>query len=93
MGCTINSSKLDVRFGGTIRSPRSAGEQRGQALKAERYSELIAKMKRYNKNAQIIFDSEEPIGRATDLVLPPRRRFFRRVRTNKHRSSSVLRSS
>ena len=56
-------------------------------------SELIAKMKRYNKNAQIIFDSEEPIGRATDLVLPPRRRFFRRVRTNKHLSSSAFRSS
>jgi len=57
-------------------------------------SELIAKMKRYNKNAQIIFDSEEPIGRATDLVLPRRRRrFFRHVRTNKHLSSSEFRSS
>ena len=56
-------------------------------------SELIAKMKRYNKNAQIIFDSEEPIGRPTDLVLPSRRRFFRRVRTNKHLSSSAFRSS
>jgi hypothetical protein len=55
-------------------------------------SELIAKMKRYNKNAEIIFDSEEPIGRATDLVLP-RRRFFRRVRTNKHLSCSTFRSS
>ena len=56
-------------------------------------SELIAKMKRYNKNAQIIFDSEEPIGRATDFVLPRRRRFFRRVRTSKHLSSSAFRSS
>jgi len=50
-------------------------------------------MKRYNKNAQIIFDAEEPIGRATDLVLPGRRRFFRRARTNKHLSSSAFRSS
>jgi hypothetical protein len=56
-------------------------------------SELIAKMKRYNKNAEIIFDSEEPIGRATDLVLPRRRRFFRRGRTNKHLSSYPFRSS
>jgi hypothetical protein len=56
-------------------------------------SEFIAKMKRYNKNAEVIFDSEEPIGRATDLVLPRRRYFFRRVRTNKHLSSSAFRSS
>jgi hypothetical protein len=55
-------------------------------------SQFIAKMKRYNKNAEVIFDAEEPIGRATDLVLP-RRRFFRRGRTNKHLSSSAFRSS
>jgi hypothetical protein len=40
-------------------------------------SELFANLKRYDRHAAIIFDEEEPIGRATDLVLP-RRRWFRR---------------
>jgi hypothetical protein len=34
-------------------------------------------MKRYQKNAEIIFDAEEPVGVPTDLVMP-RRRWFRR---------------
>ncbi len=38
---------------------------------------LLARMKRYQKNAEIIFDAEEPIGVPTDLVMP-RRRWFRR---------------
>ena len=38
---------------------------------------LIARMKRYEKNAEMIFDAEEPIGRPTDLVMP-RRRWFRK---------------
>jgi hypothetical protein len=40
-------------------------------------TDLFAKMKRYNENANVIFDDEEPIGRATDLVMP-RKRWFRR---------------
>jgi hypothetical protein len=38
---------------------------------------LIARMKRYEKNAEMIFDAEEPIGLPTDLVMP-RRRWFRK---------------
>lgn len=35
------------------------------------------KMKRFNKNAEVIFDREEPVGKPTDMVLPDRR-WFRR---------------
>ena len=35
-------------------------------------------MKRYEKNAAVIFDAEEPIGTPTDLVMP-RRRWFRKA--------------
>ncbi len=40
-------------------------------------ADLIVRMKLYEKNAEMIFDAEEPIGMATDLVMP-RRRWFRR---------------
>lgn len=40
-------------------------------------ADLIVRMKRYEKNAEMIFDAEEPIGVPTDLVMP-RRRWFRR---------------
>ena len=40
-------------------------------------ADLINRMKRYEKNAEMIFDTEEPIGRPTDLVMP-RRRWFRK---------------
>jgi len=39
--------------------------------------DLLARMKRYDKNAEVIFDEKEPIGAATDLVMP-RRPWFRR---------------
>lgn len=39
------------------------------------FSEFIARVKRYDKNATVIFDRAEPIGQATDLVLPERRWF------------------
>jgi len=39
-------------------------------------TEFLAKLKRYDENAKVIFDDEEPIGRATDLVMP-RKRWFR----------------
>jgi hypothetical protein len=45
---------------------------------------FIARMKRFEKDAELIFDREEPIGRATDLVLP-RRRWF----SNKHSASAL----
>ena len=34
--------------------------------------DFIARMKRFDKNAEIIFDEQEPIGAATDLVMPCR---------------------
>jgi hypothetical protein len=43
------------------------------------FADFVAKMKRYDKNAEIIFDAEEPIGVPTDLVMP-RRRWFRRTK-------------
>jgi hypothetical protein len=42
-----------------------------------KFANVLAKMKRYQKNTEIIFDAEEPIGVPTDLVMP-RRRWFRR---------------
>lgn len=36
------------------------------------------KMKRFEKNAKVIFDREEPVGKATDMVLPDRRWFRRK---------------
>jgi len=39
---------------------------------------LLARIKRYQKNAEIIFDAEEPIGVPTDLVMPRRRWFGRK---------------
>jgi hypothetical protein len=44
------------------------------------FSDFFAKLKRYDQNATVIFDRAEPIGRATDLILPDRRWFNRRVR-------------
>jgi hypothetical protein len=35
---------------------------------------LLARIKRYQKNAEIIFDAEEPIGTPTDVVMSRRRR-------------------
>jgi hypothetical protein len=44
------------------------------------FSDLITKMKQFDKNAEVIFDREEPIGMTTDLVMP-RRRGFRRAKS------------
>ena len=42
------------------------------------FSDFFANLRRYNENAVVIFDRAEPIGRATDLVMPRRRWFGRR---------------
>lgn len=42
--------------------------------------QLIARMKAFDKNAEMIFDDEEPIGTPTDLVMP-RGRTWNRLRT------------
>jgi len=44
------------------------------------FSDLIARMKQFDKNAEVIFDREEPIGMTTDLVMP-RRRWLRRAKS------------
>jgi hypothetical protein len=36
-------------------------------------NEFFSRLKRYDKNAEVIFDSEERIGVPTDLVLPRKR--------------------
>lgn len=41
-------------------------------------TELREKMRRSDKNAEVIFDREEPVGKPTDMVLPDRRWFGRR---------------
>jgi hypothetical protein len=44
------------------------------------WNDLLEKMRRYELNAAVIFDEEEPIGRPTDMVMPRRRWFKRRER-------------
>jgi hypothetical protein len=44
-------------------------------------ADLLAKMKLSPKDAEVIFDPDEPVGRPTDLVMP-RRRWFRRNKQN-----------
>jgi hypothetical protein len=52
-------------------------------------SDFFAKLKRYDENANVIFDDEEPIGRATDLVMP-RKRWFRRPASLGRREEKIL---
>lgn len=40
-------------------------------------ADLITRIKQFDKNAEVIFDREEPIGLTTDLVMP-RRLWFRK---------------
>jgi hypothetical protein len=42
------------------------------------WNDFLNKMKRYEGNAAVIFDDEEPVGRPTDLVLPDKRWFGRK---------------
>jgi hypothetical protein len=53
------------------------------------FADLVVRMKAFQKNADVIFDREEPIGVATDLVLP-RRRWFRKK--SARLTSSAVRS-
>jgi hypothetical protein len=46
------------------------------------FSKFFAKLKRYDENAAVIFDRAEPIGQATDLVMPRRHWFRRQQRKN-----------
>jgi hypothetical protein len=44
------------------------------------WNDLLIKLKRYDHNATVIFDHEEPIGRPTDLVLPEKRGFGKMIK-------------
>jgi hypothetical protein len=46
------------------------------------FADLIATMKRADKNAEVIFDRDEPIGTPTDLVMPRRRWFGRKAQAS-----------
>ena len=48
-----------------------------------RFADLFAKMKLAQNDAEVIFGRDEPVGAATDLVMPPRR-WLRR----KHKKSN-----
>ncbi len=41
---------------------------------------FLSNLRRYDENANVIFDREEPVGRATDLVIPHRPWFRRKMR-------------
>jgi hypothetical protein len=57
------------------------------------FADLLHQLKRYDQNAAVIFDAEEPIGKLTDMVLP-RRRWFPRARSKAlPRSSRKLKNS
>jgi hypothetical protein len=51
-------------------------------------SEFFAKLKRYDQNANVIFDDEEPIGRATDLVMP-HKRWLKRPVSHRQREGKI----
>ncbi len=50
-------------------------------------SEFLSKMKLNPKDAEVIFDRDEPVGRPTDVVMP-RRYWFKRKSGNKAASRS-----
>lgn len=43
--------------------------------------QFFSKMMLSRKDAEVIFDRDEPIGRTTDVVMPPPRRWFRREKS------------
>ena len=53
---------------------------RHAACRSMSWNDFLDKMRRYDQNAAVIFDEEEPIGRPTDMVMPRRRWFNRRQR-------------
>ena len=50
-------------------------------------AEFFSKMKLNPKDAEVIFDRDEPVGQPTDVVMP-RRYWFKRKRRNKAASHS-----
>ena len=55
-------------------------------------AQFFSKMKLNQKDAEVIFDRDEPVGRPTDVVMP-RRSWFKRKRGNDAaRQSSATKS-
>lgn len=49
-----------------------------------RLADLLARMKLSQKDAEVIFDPDEPVGAATDLVMPRRRWLRRKQKESNH---------
>jgi hypothetical protein len=57
-------------------------------------SDLLSRLTLSQKDAEVIFDRDEPVGMPTDLVLPyVRRRWFRRVKSSEAAVSRRTHSS
>lgn len=54
---------------------------------------FFSKMTLSRKDAEVIFDRDEPVGQPTDLVMPPPRRWFRRKSAADNRAMQTARSS
>jgi hypothetical protein len=51
-------------------------------------SEIFSSLKRYEEDAAVIFDRDEPVGRPTDLVMP-RRRWFGHARRKQFKTGEA----
>ena len=52
-------------------------------------SHLLAKLKLSQRDAEVIFDRDEPVGAPTDLVMPRRRWFGRKESQARHAAGRV----
>src|SRR5262249_33896818 len=71
-------------------STRARGETDSNTKAQMSWNDFLAKMKRYDRNAEVIFDHEEPIGRQTDMVLPGKRWFGRSKKTRRAEDSRLI---
>jgi len=53
-------------------------------------TEFVAKLRRYDQNAKVIFDEEEPIGQPTDLVMP-HKPWFKRPASSRDSGTALRR--
>ncbi len=56
-------------------------------------TDFFSRMTLSRKDAEVIFDRDEPVGQPTDLVMPPRRRWFRRKNAADKRAKQPARNS
>ena len=57
------------------------------------FADFFTRAKFAPADAEVIFDRDEPVGRATDLVMPRRRWFRRSKETNDQQRAVVSRGS